>query len=112
MTRSDSVHGVQTLRERNENLQNFSRVNFARRRGGRARRDVVPCADARWFTYSSRSSSGSAAPRSTALMPISKMPWAELNRRGHNRPEPFLQVQIFKIVLEQKRFRRKVVWKS
>eukprot|EP00966_Prymnesium_polylepis_P132682 3067564-Prymnesium_polylepis.1 len=26
-----------------------------------------------------------------ALMPISKMPWEELNRRGHNRPEPFLR---------------------
>ena len=35
MTRSDSVHGVQNLRARNENLQNFSRVNLARRRGGR-----------------------------------------------------------------------------
>ena len=30
-------------------------------------------------------------PLRAALMPISKMPWAELNRRGHNRPEPFLR---------------------
>eukprot|EP00966_Prymnesium_polylepis_P296221 6842719-Prymnesium_polylepis.1 len=29
-------------------------------------------------------------PLRAALMPISKIPWAELNRRGHNRPEPFL----------------------
>eukprot|EP00966_Prymnesium_polylepis_P005835 133277-Prymnesium_polylepis.1 len=29
-------------------------------------------------------------PLRAALMLISKLPWAQLNRRGHNRPEPFL----------------------
>eukprot|EP00966_Prymnesium_polylepis_P038666 897577-Prymnesium_polylepis.1 len=33
-------------------------------------------------------------PLRAALMPMSKMPWAELNRRGHNRPEPFLHLYV------------------
>eukprot|EP00966_Prymnesium_polylepis_P177950 4120811-Prymnesium_polylepis.1 len=32
-------------------------------------------------------------PLRAALMPISKMPRAELNRREHNTPEPFLLTQ-------------------
>eukprot|EP00966_Prymnesium_polylepis_P068910 1600973-Prymnesium_polylepis.1 len=40
MAHSDSVHGVQNLRERNEK-------DKCHGTHGRARRDVVPCADAR-----------------------------------------------------------------
>jgi hypothetical protein len=46
---SDSVHGVQKLRERNENLQNFSRVNLARRRPPWVRRKPRWTAKCRFY---------------------------------------------------------------